>query len=56
MTASAAAPVRIALVGCGRISRNHLEAIAKVPELQLAAVGDIVETRARETGEDAAAK
>ena len=53
MTASAATPVRIALVGCGRISRNHLEAIAKVPELQLAAVCDIVETRARETGERA---
>ena len=27
--------VRVALVGCGRISRNHLEAIEKVPELQL---------------------
>lgn len=53
MTASGATPVRIALVGCGRISRNHFEAIAKVPELQLTAVCDIVESRAREAGERA---
>ena len=24
--------VRVALVGCGRISKNHLDAIDKVPE------------------------
>ena len=44
-------PVRIALVGCGRISRNHFEAIGKIEELQLVAVSDIVESRAREAGE-----
>ena len=32
--------VRVALVGCGRISKNHLEAIAKVAELELVAVAD----------------
>lgn len=44
------APVRVALVGCGRISRNHLEAIENVEGLELAAVCDIVAERAREAG------
>jgi UDP-N-acetyl-2-amino-2-deoxyglucuronate dehydrogenase len=42
------APIRIAVVGCGRISRNHFDAIAKVDSLELAAVCDIVPERARE--------
>ena len=42
--------VRIALVGCGRISRNHLEAIAKVQELELVSVCDAMIDRAREAG------
>jgi UDP-N-acetyl-2-amino-2-deoxyglucuronate dehydrogenase len=46
-----AGPVRIALVGCGRISRNHFEAIDKVDGLALAAVCDSVEERARAAGE-----
>jgi len=44
-------PVRVALVGCGRISRNHFDAIAKVDGLVLTAVCDIVEDRARAAGE-----
>ena len=44
------APIRIALVGCGRISANHCEAIAKVDGLELAAVCDVVESRAKEAG------
>lgn len=43
--------VRIALVGCGRISANHFEAISKVDGLELAAVCDVVESRAKEAGE-----
>jgi UDP-N-acetyl-2-amino-2-deoxyglucuronate dehydrogenase len=43
--------VRIALVGCGRISANHLEAIERVDGLALAAVCDTVEERARAAGE-----
>ncbi len=43
-------PVRIALLGCGRISRNHFDAIAKIEELQLVAVCDAVEARSREAG------
>ncbi len=42
--------VRVALLGCGRISRNHLEAIAKVAELELVAVADIDVARATEAG------
>ena len=44
-------PMRIALVGCGRISANHFEAIARVDGLELATVCDVVESRAREAGE-----
>lgn len=32
--------VRVALVGCGRISKNHLDAIDKVPEFELVSVAD----------------
>jgi UDP-N-acetyl-2-amino-2-deoxyglucuronate dehydrogenase len=42
---------RVALVGCGRISRNHFDAIARVDGLTLAAVCDAVEARARAAGE-----
>ena len=45
------APIRIALVGCGRISRNHFEAIEKIDGLELAAVCDVVADRARAAGE-----
>jgi len=44
-------PVRVALVGCGRISRNHVDALARVDGLELAAVADIVPERARAVGE-----
>ena len=44
-------PLRIALVGCGRISQNHFDAIATVEGLELSAVCDTVETRAREAAE-----
>jgi UDP-N-acetyl-2-amino-2-deoxyglucuronate dehydrogenase len=43
--------IRVALVGCGRISRNHFEAMAKLPDLQLVAVCDIEAERARAAGE-----
>ena len=45
------AELRIALVGCGRISRNHFDAIRAVEGLRLTAVCDIVPDRAREAGE-----
>jgi UDP-N-acetyl-2-amino-2-deoxyglucuronate dehydrogenase len=43
---------KIALVGCGRISRNHFDAIRKVVGLRLSAVSDTVEERARAAGEE----
>lgn len=42
---------RVALVGCGRISKNHLDAIGRVDGLELAAVADVVPERAAATGE-----
>lgn len=42
---------RIAFVGCGRISAHHFEAISRVEGLELSAVCDSVEERARAAGE-----
>lgn len=42
---------RVALVGCGRISRNHFDAIDKLEGLEVSAVCDVVEERARQAGE-----
>jgi UDP-N-acetyl-2-amino-2-deoxyglucuronate dehydrogenase len=42
---------RIGLVGCGRISKNHFDAIAAVDGLVLAAVADTDTERARAAGE-----
>jgi UDP-N-acetyl-2-amino-2-deoxyglucuronate dehydrogenase len=41
----------IALVGCGRISQNHFDAIAKTDGLRLTAVCDVIDERARAAGE-----
>jgi UDP-N-acetyl-2-amino-2-deoxyglucuronate dehydrogenase len=42
--------VRVALVGCGRISRNHLEAIGRTEGLTLVSVADTERTRADAVG------
>lgn len=44
-------PIRIAVVGCGRISANHFDAISRVDGLELAAVCDAIESRAQAAGE-----
>jgi UDP-N-acetyl-2-amino-2-deoxyglucuronate dehydrogenase len=41
---------RIGLVGCGRISKNHFEAIEKIDGLELVAVADADPGRAKEAG------
>ncbi|MGI8507889.1 MAG: Gfo/Idh/MocA family protein [Gemmatimonadaceae bacterium] len=41
---------RVALVGCGRIAKNHLEAIGRVDGLTLVGVADIVPDRAAAAG------
>ena len=43
----AARDIRIALVGCGRISKNHFEAIERVDGLKLVSVCDVEEARAQ---------
>ena len=43
---------RLALVGCGRISRNHFDAIARIDGLELCAVCDTVADRARAAGQE----
>jgi len=43
--------VRVALVGCGRISRNHLDAIEQVEGIRLVGVADADVARARAVGE-----
>ena len=42
--------IRVALVGCGRISANHFDAIQKVDGVRLTAVADSDEDRARTAG------
>lgn len=42
---------RIALAGCGRISRNHAEAIDRIHGLELVAACDVMEERARAVAE-----
>ncbi len=43
--------IRVALVGCGRISKNHFDAIERVAGLQLVSVCDVDAERAKEAGE-----
>lgn len=42
---------RIALVGCGRISKNHVDAIQRIDGLELVAACDVNEERARAVAE-----
>lgn len=44
----APAELRVALLGCGRISRNHIDAIERVEGIRVSAVCDVAEERARE--------
>ncbi len=44
-------PFRVVLVGCGRISERHFDAIADRPEFRLVGVADEVPDRARSAGE-----
>jgi len=41
---------KVALVGCGRISKNHFEAIDQIDGLELAAVSDADPERAKQAG------
>ncbi|MDQ2890183.1 MAG: Gfo/Idh/MocA family oxidoreductase [Gemmatimonadota bacterium] len=43
--------LRVAVVGCGRISTNHFDAIARLDDLRLVGVADIIPERAEAAGE-----
>ncbi len=43
--------IRVALVGCGRIAKNHVEALRQVEGMSLSAVCDVVAARAQAMGE-----
>jgi predicted dehydrogenase len=45
------AVLRVVLIGCGRISRRHLDVIRECPELHLVGVCDVVGARARAAAE-----
>ncbi len=51
MSSSPKKSFRVALVGCGRISRNHVEAIRIIDGLEIVAACDSKEDRARETAD-----
>ncbi|MTI67730.1 MAG: Gfo/Idh/MocA family oxidoreductase [Firmicutes bacterium] len=44
--------IRFALIGCGRISKNHFESIKNNEDSQLVAVCDVIEDRAKKAGEE----
>jgi len=44
--------VRIGLIGCGRISKNHLDAISQIPEADFVAVADIIPEKADKVAAD----
>jgi len=43
--------IKIGLIGCGRISAKHFEAIAAQPDAECLACCDIIEERAREAAQ-----
>jgi UDP-N-acetyl-2-amino-2-deoxyglucuronate dehydrogenase len=44
-------PVKLALVGCGRVSKRHIEAVQAVDGIDIAVVCDIDEIKAKKTAE-----
>ena len=44
-------PYRVAVVGCGRISRSHFDAIAKIDAFAIVAVCDTIDARAEEAAQ-----
>ncbi len=43
--------VKFAIIGCGRISYNHIDAIQNAPHAELVAVCDIIESRAKDAAQ-----
>ena len=43
--------LRFGLIGCGRIAKNHFDAIAQIPEASFVAVADVIEEKAAQAAE-----
>lgn len=43
--------IKFALIGCGRISKNHFESISQIKEAEIITCCDILEERAVEASE-----
>ncbi|MCB5271135.1 MAG: Gfo/Idh/MocA family oxidoreductase [Candidatus Cloacimonetes bacterium] len=44
--------VRIGLIGCGRIAKNHLDAVSQIPEAEFVAVCDTIPAKAKQVAEE----
>lgn len=44
--------VRLGLIGCGRISKNHLDAVSQIPEAEFVAAADIIPEKLERITED----
>ncbi|MCB5260034.1 MAG: Gfo/Idh/MocA family oxidoreductase [Candidatus Cloacimonetes bacterium] len=44
--------VKLGIIGCGRISKNHLEAVSQIPEAEFVAVCDCIPERAKQVAEE----
>lgn len=44
--------VRIGLIGCGRIAKNHLDAVSQIPEAEFVAVCDTIPAKAQLVAEE----
>lgn len=43
--------VRIGIIGCGRISKNHLDAVSQIPDAEFVAASDIVPAKLQQVSE-----
>ena len=44
--------IKMGLIGCGRVSRKHIDALKLIPDVKLVAVCDIIEERAKKIAEE----
>jgi len=43
--------IKLGLIGCGRISKNHFDAVSQIPEADFVAVADVIEEKAKAMAE-----
>ncbi|MBW6514533.1 MAG: Gfo/Idh/MocA family oxidoreductase [Candidatus Syntrophosphaera sp.] len=43
--------IRLGLIGCGRISKNHFDAVSQIPEAEFVAVADLIPEKAQTVAE-----